>query len=518
MLVVISDLHLTDGSSGATISPGAFTVFAEGLQDLAVSASKRADGRYRPIESIDLVLLGDVLDVIRSSRWLTDAAVRPWDNPQRPDYAQLVSTITADILRHNCSSLEVFRNLTGQGIQLPAANAQGRPDWSTVGEPVPVRLYYMVGNHDWMFHLPGPAYNAVRQMVVDQLGLCQSPGRPLPHDPAEDGPLHEALQRHRVLARHGDIFDPFNYMGDRDASSLGDAIVVELLNRFAVAAAAQLADELPPTTLAGLRELDNVRPLMLIPVWIDGLLERTCPYPAQRRRVKQLWDHLVDDFLSVPFVRQQDTWRPGELVDQMERLLKFSKGISLKVASAAVVWFNQLRGSDESSFSEHALAEPDFRNRSVRHVVYGHTHHAESVPLDASFAEGFALNQVYFNSGTWRRVHRPTRFAPQEREFIAHDVMTYLAFFDGDERGGRPYETWSGTLGLSDGDLELKRTVSEPTVAAIVPTPAMAHSQGPHFNTRSTTTPRPAREAAALVEAPPPAAPVKPGIVPTRRR
>jgi hypothetical protein len=26
--------------------------------------------------------------------------------------------------------------------------------------------------------------------------------------------------------------------------------------------------------------------------------------------------------------------------------------------------------------------------------------------------------------------------------------MTYLAFFQGDERSGRPYETWSGTLGL----------------------------------------------------------------------
>ena len=27
------------------------------------------------------------------------------------------------------------------------------------------------------------------------------------------------------------------------------------------------------------------------------------------------------------------------------------------------------------------------RNRRARHIVYGHTHHAESVPLDASYAE-----------------------------------------------------------------------------------------------------------------------------------
>lgn len=517
MLVVISDLHLTDGTSGATISPGAFNVFAEGLQDLAVSASKRADGRYRPLPSLDVVLLGDVLDVIRSARWLTDGAIRPWDDPNRPEFVHRVTDITRSILEHNCASLEVFRNLAAEGIAVPPANAQGRPEWSAAGQPVPVRLHYAVGNHDWMFHLPGPNYAAVRQMVIDQLGLCQSAGRPLPHDPAEDGPLQEALRRHKVLARHGDVFDPFNYQGDRDASSLGDAIVVELLNRFAVAAESQLSDELPPAALAGLRELDNVRPLMLIPVWIDGLLERTCPYPAQRRRVKQLWDALVDEFLSVPFVRQQDTWRPGELVDQMERLLKFSKGISLKVASAALVWFNQLRGSQEDSYAQHALAEPDFRNRSARHVVYGHTHFAESVPLDASFAEGFTLNQTYFNSGTWRRVHRPTRFAPHEREFIAHDVMTYLAFFEGDERGGRPYETWSGTLGLSDDDLALRKQTAGQRPAALVPKPAPTHTQGPHFGKRAATGEPSTLPQFDSAETAPPAA-GKAGIVPTRRR
>ena len=67
MLVIISDLHLTDGTGAATISPGAFDIFAEQLHDLAASASWRVDGSYRPLERIDLVLLGDVLDVIRSS-------------------------------------------------------------------------------------------------------------------------------------------------------------------------------------------------------------------------------------------------------------------------------------------------------------------------------------------------------------------------------------------------------------------------------------------------------------------
>ncbi len=70
MLVIISDLHLTDGTSGETISAGAFRVFRQRLRDLAYDASKRADGTYRPIEEMDILLLGDVFDLIRSTKWL----------------------------------------------------------------------------------------------------------------------------------------------------------------------------------------------------------------------------------------------------------------------------------------------------------------------------------------------------------------------------------------------------------------------------------------------------------------
>ncbi len=109
----------------------------------------------------------------------------------------------------------------------------------------------------------------------------------------------------------------------------------------------------------------------------------------------------------------------------------------------------RLRGADNASYFQHALSEQDFRNRRAKHIVYGHTHYHETVPLDASFAEGYVLNQAYFNSGTWRRVYEQTRFAPHEQEFIAADALTYLAFFKDDERRGRPYETWTGTLGIS---------------------------------------------------------------------
>lgn len=484
MLVVISDLHLTDGSSGATISPGAFEIFAEAVQDLAAGASWRVDGAYRPVDRIDVLLLGDVLDVIRSNRWLTKKDVRPWSDPNRPEFVEMVTQITHGILRQNELSLNVLRRLsTENAIDLPPADSLGRPAATHDRVPVPVKIHYLVGNHDWFYRLPGPGYDLLRQTVVRHLGLANRHDKPFAHDPHESDEIIDVLRRHKVFARHGDVFDPFNFEGDRNTSSLGDAIVVELLNRFPTQMEQELGGDLPDATIAGLREIDNVRPLLLAPVWIDGLLERTCAFPELRKRVKVVWDRLAEQFLAMPFVRQRDSWNPNDLVDGLQRVLKFSKRITVGWAADLLAFVNGIRGNVGESYSAHALAEQDFRNRRARHIVYGHTHWAETVPLDASYAEGFVLNQTYFNSGTWRRTHRQTVLAPSEHEFIPADVMTYLAFYQGDERKGRPYETWTGTLGISPAENLIRRFDRADVVAGrsdAISSPAL-HGRAPHF-------------------------------------
>ena len=72
-------------------------MFAERVGDLALRASWRADGRYRPLERLDVILLGDILDLIRSRRWL-EAAVRPWHDVQAPGVVQCTGQIVDDVL------------------------------------------------------------------------------------------------------------------------------------------------------------------------------------------------------------------------------------------------------------------------------------------------------------------------------------------------------------------------------------------------------------------------------------
>jgi UDP-2,3-diacylglucosamine pyrophosphatase LpxH len=482
MLVIISDLHLTDGTSGSTISPGAFQLLNERITDLALGASQRRDGSYRPIERVDLLLLGDVFDIIRSSRWLQGRA-RPWDDATSPALFEVVSQITADTLRHNDHALGEFRSLAKNGVLIPPATRDGRcAEGHTT--PVPVHIHYMVGNHDWFFHLPGDNYTRLRRQIALHMGLATSPEAPFPHEAWESNELLQTMRRHKVFARHGDVYDPFNFEGDRNASSLGDVIVIELLNRFGAQVARDLSEDLSESALAGFREIDNIRPLLLVPVWIDGLLERSCPHPATRKQVKKVWDALADEFLDHPFVQQRDTWCPVDIVDGLQKALKFSRRLSVGWASWIAQWMWSLRGADNSSYFQHALSEQDFRNRRAKHIVYGHTHYHETVPLDASFAEGYVLNQAYFNSGTWRRVYEQTRFAPHEHEFIAADALTYLAFFKDDERRGRPYETWTGTLGLSPITCSSAHRVDSGTIsdAAVKPisTPKVP-VRAPHF-------------------------------------
>ena len=454
---------------------------------MAERASWRADGRYRPVDRIDLVLLGDVLDIIRSGRWL-QGSVRPWDDVQAPDFIETVNSITTGILKNNVQALGVLRSLSSAGsIRVPHASRAGQPLQAAENHPVPVQIHYMVGNHDWPLHLSGASYNLLRRQVVEQLGLANRPDMPLPHDPAESDQLLEVMRRHRVLARHGDIFDPLNFEEDRDASSLGDVIVVELVNRFAIQVGRELGDQLPPAVLAGLKEIDNIRPLLLIPVWIEGLLERNCTPPALRKALKRIWDGLADELLALRPVRQRDSWSPFDLVDGLERALKFSKRLSIGWASRIMSWLNDLNGGSSDSYYRHALAEQDFRNRRARQIVSGHTHRAESVPLDASYADGYVLNQMYFNSGTWRRVHRRTRLAVGEHEFISSECMTYLAFFQGDERAGRSYESWSGMLGISSADgISHRIDAGQSSHAALQSVPASdVPVRAPHFATPS---------------------------------
>jgi len=453
MLVIVSDVHLGDDTTTNSISLSAFDLFADRLRETAYYASFRRDGTYRPIETLDLLLLGDILDPIHSTLWLDTKPgapdyTRPWTDTSQPTFATKLLESTNSIIDVNRQSLEVLKRCAnGEVIFLPPANVRGNPDTDSKERiPIKVRIHYMVGNHDWYYHLPGNAFDQIRKTISDSIGLSND-SSPFPYELDEDPALCEILNPYKVFVRHGDCFDKFNFNVDRgrDHASLGDIFAMDVCNRYPLEVQKRYGDELPADFIDSLRCMPNIRPPLAVPLWISGQIKRYAGSASLETELKKVWDDLCDEFLQLEAVRSADRVFKFDPIDVMQLVIKISKRTSFEVINDVVVWLRDRMWKHEPSFVNHALQETAFLNNSAGFIVYGHTHHHEIVSLDSHGVMPHWHNQLYINSGTWHSYFNLAVKDPSAQKFIPYETLTYLTFYKDEERGGRLFETWSGT-------------------------------------------------------------------------
>jgi UDP-2,3-diacylglucosamine pyrophosphatase LpxH len=472
MLVIISDLHLGDGTTAASIPASAFYLFAKRLRQDAHFASMR-DGKYHPIEELDVILMGDILDPIHSTRWFYplhdekmeimtkpgDAEyIRPWSDSNDPKYAPKLLEVTRAILKENKDSMEIMRKLaSGEFIEFDSSDVNGSRDSNSQTKiPLNVRFHYMVGNHDWYYHLKGEAFDAIRREIIQAMGLSNPPS-PFPHDlrkikpdlpwDQDDAPdIQKLFDEYRVFARHGDYFDTFNFDREkgRDHPTLGDALAMEVINKYPETLKRMTG--LDVAIVDNLRQITNVRPAFATPLWISGQI-RTLAMQNKldsigEQELKKVWDTLADEFLELDFVRQADQSFKLDVVDTLQAAIKISKLISFETLDKLILRLQRgKRAGKDQSFAKYALQEPAFLDKSARYIVYGHTHQHETIPLDYNNIDG---NQIYFNSGTWHTYFDLARKDPTEKKFIPYKALTYITFYKQHEHDERNFETWSG--------------------------------------------------------------------------
>lgn len=481
MLVVISDLHLGDGTTAESIPTSAFYLFAKRVRQDAHFASLR-QGRYRPIEELDVLLLGDIIDPLHSTKWLfplpgseeydivdgvklariTEQGdknyIRPWSDTNDPRFAAKLLEVTRAILEKNKDAMEIFRKLaTGEFINFDALDENGARDLANLNKtPLKVRFHYMVGNHDWYYHLKGEAFDQIRQEIIDAMGLSNPP-TPFPYDlrkidpnsawEADEAPEIERLfKQYKVFARHGDCYDAFNFdtRQGRDQATLGDVFTMEVCNRYPEQL--KRTPNLNNDIVNNLRHITNVRPALATPLWITGQIKRLAVenklLGIPETNLKSIWDNLSDKFLGLDFVKSKDEYFKFDMVDAMQAAIKISKFMSFETVDNLIFRIQNRRISgDGKSFAEHALEEPAFLDNSASYIIYGHTHHHETIPLDFDEVGG---NQIYFNSGTWHTYFDLARKDPKEKKFIPYKALTYITFYKDDEHDERHFETWSG--------------------------------------------------------------------------
>lgn len=413
MLVFISDLHLTDGSSGETIDSGAFKKFAYYLEDMAINSSA---------SEVEVVLLGDIFDVIRSEQWLK-SQIRPWSGENDKDGNEAgLKDYTKKIVNDIC---EENRDSLGYLLAFKETMA---------AKGVAVKYSYIVGNHDWLIN----RYPDTRTKIAESLELDNIEYYKTNHFRTDN-----FWEDYKTFARHGDIYDPFNFEGDRDASSLGDVLVIDLINRFPKEVENRIGEDRDKNLITQLKEIDNIRPYVDIPLWVLGICQNAGELGKQ---VSKVWDDLVDEFLDIEFIKKRDVWwNPFDKVDMLQAGLKLSKWMSFKdIAKLPLRKFQKT----EDHYIEKAFKEDYLRRNEAQYVVYGHTHGQKIQPLDLVPRDSNTIMQkTYFNTGTWRKIHVKTAYDVANMEFMGRHVMTFVAFYLKDERSKYDFEVWNGSLG-----------------------------------------------------------------------
>src|SRR5215208_3655403 len=167
MLVIISDLHLGDGTTAESIPGSAFHLFAKRLRQDAHFASMR-NGKYHPIEELDVLLMGDILDPLHSTKWLFPTTgqeqfvrvgdenlvritepgqgdyVRPWSDPNDPKFAAKLLEVTRAILEYNSEALDILRRLAnGEYIEFDPTDSNGERIYKSPQRiPLRARFHY----------------------------------------------------------------------------------------------------------------------------------------------------------------------------------------------------------------------------------------------------------------------------------------------------------------------------------------------------------------------------------------
>ena len=340
MLIVISDLHLSDGTSCHNLSHRAFSHFFD-----YIKGSMRKE-----YEELIVVFAGDTFDLLRSEYWMTvKEGEKPWNNssPYHPHLKHILS----NAIEANNTSLDIIRQADKQF------------------HPIPIQKYLIPGNHDRMIgEIDG--YNDILKDAFGNVSI-----------------VNECYENeaYGVVIRHGHEFDVYNF--EADGIPIGDVNTVELFVRLPFEIKKkfpELEDEL--------KSIEDIRPQ-----WrIFDYLQSTYTEHEVKSFIEESIKKTVNYFFTIPYVREwikkhDKSLNPLDEADKLEYMLYLSKILPMDWAEKLLKIFSyfETKGPhyEEMAEKENAL-----------YVAYGHTHKENVSFLGA--ANGF--HRYYINTGTWR--------------------------------------------------------------------------------------------------------------------
>lgn len=449
MLIVVSDLHLTDRSTASNPHASAFQLLGEEL---------RGSVKAKEPTEIRVLLLGDIFDVVRTDWWHRNgipAGERPWGgtldrqtamNQDAAKIEQQFSKVLAGVLAADSSQALI--------TALKSLRVENGP---------PVAVTYVVGNHDRVLN----NFPSLQQQIQAAFDPLQVEFANEFHSPD-----------YRVLARHGHEwdeschgwefltkvlrkssragrFDPEVYR----VMAIGEVITAELMSGF-VWNVQQALGNTPADQdfLRIVKEVNNLRPMSDVIRWITWL--------RQQDQSQQYLDvaaaafrQALQDTLGTPLARQWDRLKQdlvvrGDITDYLGRALKILKSrnglkkledlISVLEKAEAVVEF--VRGHREDALAKGASDEFGGNGlpADTQYLLYGHSHVARQTCFSADTAGAV---KMYINTGTFLPLIERTA---DKQSFFRSNRMTFICFYRHDEDvagrlgDGPTVDVWDG--------------------------------------------------------------------------
>jgi UDP-2,3-diacylglucosamine pyrophosphatase LpxH len=442
MLVLVSDLHFTDEGTARNVNPEAFKLFAT---EVAATARKRG------AKETQLILLGDIMDFVRSDYWLRERIPlegRPWGGELDPRTGM------------NTASNAIERQFVGilQNILRTPAAQQFISTIAELERTCPAfTVRYVVGNHDrvlWNF----PALQAAIQRAIPQISSftasieAEEYGVVARHGHEWDLNCHGWEFRNKVLVPKENVgrFSPEAYR----VMAIGEAVTAELMGGL-IYHAAQLG--VPEPIVEQLKDVNNLRPMLHVFEWLDWI---GAPHRREdQKRLYQAMRNALDGLLGTTLAQRWDAMRSdillsADLIDRLQQARRLILGPDFGSFRGRVGGLQRLERTfpflfkEEDVLREGARSEEVFRNPQpkgiTQRVIYGHTHRARH---DYFHGNQDGTVQMYVNTGTYL----PLITEADDGESFASSIqMVYVYLYRVDEdldtkqRGTSSMDIWTG--------------------------------------------------------------------------
>jgi UDP-2,3-diacylglucosamine pyrophosphatase LpxH len=461
LAVLISDIHCTDCTVGnQTASETDWRVFFEQLEFAVYNPGDKAD--TPPAQRVDellLILNGDIVDLIRTSKWAA-AGVYSWQRDD-PRFAEVVLAIMRDIVAiHACERPDdSAQPYSGFFYWMRASLAKLR------AAGVAVQVVPLVGNHDKELQVVPAARqmfyeeclglraidipDAYRAWVAAQLGT-----------PADDLypslPFYFADAGLRLLATHGqwrdkdnaratprwkpsDGWTPEQWRAEQyrpfSDPCFGDTVAAAMLSHFIWSMNAQI----DKSTAAGRRicnlldEMDLYRPSVAAVVRLLSESRRMARREPDNKRAQGLHDLVLGCFRDslVAWLAHRETWRSAWGTTRLGLIvlsvLSRFKWYWLDIALMRLMAKAQEPESDIKTgiLLELPAFQPAYRMAGLRLHVEGHTHIALEADLQFHKPRFGRNNYTYVNLGAWRDTILPKRNRGYRRRVIGRTLFIF---------------------------------------------------------------------------------------------